>query len=120
MSADSVLATFNKAIDRVLKEPIGPKRWRAANDMWLTLSPSNKTVYQQVVSENKQMRDSLLETRKKFLASDDKNSTLRLSLNIPAGAYYTIERADPDVFKKESNAAKFFKEFKEYTVAEAR
>lgn len=119
MSADSVLTTFNRAIDLVLKEPIGPKRWRAANDLWLTLSPKHKEQYRAVVRENSQIRESLISAHKKFHTSDDKNSALRLSLNIPTGAYYTIQRADPDAFKKKENAAKFFKEFKEYTVAEA-
>lgn len=118
MSADSVLTTFNRAIDLVVNEPIGPKRWRAANNLWLSLSPKHKIQYKAVVKENAQVRESLTSMNKKFNTSDDKNSALRLSLNIPAGAYYTIQRADPDAFKKESNARKFFKEFKEYTVAD--
>ena len=115
MSADEVLTTFNKAIDRVLAQPIGAKRWRAANDLWLTLSPKNREQYAAVVRENAQVRESL-GTFNKYSASKD---GLRQCLNIPTGAYYCIERADPDVFKKKSNAPKFFKEFTEYTTAEA-
>lgn len=117
MKSEFPLDVFNKAIDRVLQEPIGPKRWRAANDMWLTLSPKNKALYKAVVKENREFREAL-GTFNKFATSEDKNSNLRQYLNVPTGAYYTIERADPDVFKKKENAVRFFKEFREYTTAE--
>jgi hypothetical protein len=115
MSADTVLATFNNAIDIVLAQPVGAKRWRAANDLWLTLSPKNRQLYDAVVRENAQVRESL-GTFNKFAVGDEKN--LRRVLNVPTGAYYAIQRADPDVFTRKANAAKFFKEFKEYTTAE--
>lgn len=117
MSVETVLKTFNKAIDDVLRFPPGPKRWRAANSMWLALNPRHQEIYKSVVEENRQYRESL-GALNKYAQSTDKNSSLRRCLNIPAGAYHAIERADPDAFKKESNATKMFKEFKEYTTAE--
>jgi hypothetical protein len=118
MSADTVLKTFNQAIDVVLKEPVGPRRWRAANTFWLNLSPKHKAQYQAVIKENAETRKALAEVGNKFGTSEDRNSSLRYCLNIPSGAYYAIERADPDAFRKKSNASKFFREFKEYTTAE--
>lgn len=117
MAIETVLETFNSAIDQVLAYPPGPKRWRAANDMWLRLSPKHRTLYNSVVQENREYREAL-GSANKYAQSQDKNSGFRHYLNIPTGAYYAIEKADPDVFKKESNAAKFFKEFKEYATAE--
>jgi len=119
MKPDEVVKTFDKAISLVLKNPPGPSRWRAANDMWLRLSPKHTEIYQSVTQQNAEMRRALAEAKNKFNTSEDKNSNLRQFLNIPTGAYYAIERADPEVFKKKENAAKFFKEFKEYTTAEA-
>jgi hypothetical protein len=118
MSADEVLKTFNKAIDEVMKQPPGPKRWRAANTMWLRLSPRHQMQYKLVVQENEKTRELLRAAHNKYNTSSDKNSNLRQFLNIPTGAYYAIEKADPYVFKKKENAAKFFREFKEYTTAE--
>jgi hypothetical protein len=114
----AALKTFNSAIDKVLCYPAGPKRWRAANNLWLSLSYKHREEYAAVVKENADYR-AALGPFNKFAQSNDKNSGLRSYLNIPAGAYYMIQRADPNVFRKPENNKKFFNEFKEYTTAEA-
>lgn len=118
MSIESALTTFNKAIDQVLQYPAGPQRWRAANTFWLRLSPKHRAQYDAVVRENRQYREALSAMNNKFATSNDSNSGLRAYLSIPAGAYYAIRRADPDVFSEKRNAEKFFKEFPEYTSRE--
>jgi hypothetical protein len=110
--------TFNQAIDRVLKNPPGPARWRACVDMWLTLSPSNKVQYKQLIKENAQIREEL----NKFGLSGDKmydpEKNLRSALAFPHSLYYLIERADPMAFKEKKNAPLMFKELKELTTRE--
>lgn len=115
MEIKEVLKTFNKAVNIVMANPPGPARWRAANDLWLTLSPNNVALYKAISVENKQYR----ETTSRFgMGVEGKDAFsgghLRSRLSIPKGAYYAIKRADPLVFDKE-NEAKFFKTFPEYT-----
>lgn len=112
--------TFNKAIDGVLQYPVGPKRWRAANSLWLTLSFRNQQIYKDVCLENKITRESV---DKHGMAigltrTEKADKSIRNCLNIPTGAYQFIEKADPTVFKEKKNSAKFFKEFPEYTTRE--
>lgn len=109
----SAYATFNKAIDRVLKESPGPARWRAAVDFWLTLDPRHKQQYKQVVRDNKIIRSGLTN---KYGLGEEKN--LRNYLSIPHGAYYAIFKADPQAFSKKENAKKMFKTFPEFTTSE--
>lgn len=114
-SATTALDVFHKAIDRVLAEPPGAQRWRAANNLWLTLSPKNKDVYKSVVAENALVRQT---TDKHGTDTKNPDKNLRNYLNIPVGAYYVIERADPDAFKEKKNAEAMFKAFPEYTTRE--
>lgn len=117
MDGQNAIKTFNKAIDMVLREPIGPKRWRAAHNLWLSLSPKHQQQYKEVSKENRLTRQLVNKHGQAvgLTKSEKADKSLRNALNIPSGAYYTIERADPDVFKKKSNSRKFFKEFPEYT-----
>lgn len=114
----SAYKTFNKAIDRVLKNPPGPKRWRAAVNMWLTLSPNNKQRYQSLVAENAKVREEL----NKFGLSQDKlkdpEHNLRSALSFPHELYYLIEKADPMAFRDKKNAPLMFKELSEFTTRE--
>lgn len=115
-SATTPLDIFNKAIDRVLAQPPGAQRWRAANSLWLTLSPKNKEIYKSVVAENALVKKAV----NKHGQSNEKHAdqSLRNYLNIPVGAYQVIERTDPDVFKVKKNSERFFKTFPEYTTRE--
>lgn len=83
--------------------------------MWLTLSPSNKTQYQELVKENTKIRKEL----NKFGLSGNKmydpDKNLRSALAFPHSLYYLIERADPMAFKDEKNAPKMFRELSELT-----
>ena len=110
--------TFNKAIDKVLKEPVGPQRWAAAYNLWLTLSPGNSRIAAEVAQENKLFREANSAVGNKFGKVADKNSSMRNFMTLPSGLYYTIERADPEAFKKESNAQKMRKTFPQFTRSE--
>ena len=107
----SAYKTFNDAIDRVLKEPIGPKRWTAAYNLWLTLSPQNKRISREVAEENRLYREANNAVGNKFSKSADPNSGLREFMTLPSGLYYTIERADPTAFRNKKNAQKMRKTF---------
>jgi len=117
----SALKTFNKAIDMVLREPVGPKRWRAAHNLWLSLSPRHKQIYKEVIAENAITRQVVDKHGKAVGLSKAEMSdkTLRNALNIPVGAYNAIQRADPDAFKLKSNFKKFAQEFPEYMTRES-
>lgn len=113
------IKTFNKVIDGVLQHPPGPKRWRAANNLWLSLSSKHRQVYRETVDENSHTRELVTkhgQALKTTIGNTDKN--MRNYLNIPAGAYMAIAKADPEAFTNKANAPKFFKEFKEYTTRE--
>ena len=118
MSVDSVLKTFNTAIDQVLKEPVGPKRWRAANTFWINLSPKNKALYESVVRENKQTRELLDKHGFSRGNAGTSEHTLRSALSFPTGAYRAIVLADPRAFLEKSNADKMNKTFPEYMTRE--
>lgn len=114
------IQTFNKALDVVLKEPRGPKRWRAANNMWLSLSSKHRQTYHEVVEENRLTREAVdrFGFDKKATSVDKADKTIRESLNIPVGAYMWITKSDPEVFLEEKNSSLFFKTFPEYTTRE--
>lgn len=121
MKTDSVteaLATFNKAIDAVLKNPPGPKRWRAAHDLlWLNLSSTNRKQYAEVIKENAMARD-LVDQHGMGLnltKVEKADKTMRQALAIPHGAYYTIQRVDPRAFTDEKNRDKMHRTFPEYS-----
>jgi hypothetical protein len=118
MSIDSVLSTFNKAVDMVVAEPPGPKRWRAANTLWLSLSPKNRAEYEAVVTENKKVREAI--DKHGFAKGNAGKSehTLRNALTFPRGAYMFISKADPQAFLEKENAAKMNKTFPEYLTRE--
>lgn len=109
------MKTFNKAIDMVVREPIGPKRWRAAHNLWLSLSPKHHQIYREVTAENIRTRKTVDKHGKALGLSKSEmaDKSLRNALNIPVGAYTAIKKADPQAFDK-NNSAKFFKEFPEY------
>lgn len=114
MKTDSVsqaYKTFNDAIDRVLKEPVGPQRWQAAYRLWLTLSPSNARLAEEVAQENKLFREANSAVGNKYGLSDTKVSSVREFMTFPTSLYYTIEKSDPEAFRKKSNAAKMRKTF---------
>lgn len=114
MKDTSPLKTFNKAIDKVLKEPAGPKRWTAAYNMWLTLSPSNTRIAREVAEENRLFKEANSAVGNKYGKSVDNNSSLRSFMTLPSGLYYTIERADPMAFRKKSNARKMRQTFPQF------
>lgn len=108
---------LKKPIDEVLKQPPGPKRWRAAHDLlWLNLSWRNQQIYQEVTEENRLIREMVDKNGLSLQKSSDKN--MRNYINIPVGAKTAIEKADPNVFLIESNSKKFFSTFPEYTTRE--
>lgn len=115
-SITSAMDTFNKAIDMVLREPIGPKRWRAANNLWLSLSTKHQQQYKDVVKENALVRESVDKHGRAvgITKAEMSNKTLRNAMNVPAGAYYFIMKSDPSVFEKKANFKKFAQEFPEY------
>lgn len=114
---------LGKLIDmKVMKEPRGPKRWRAAVELWLALGDMyvtpGLTAEQEnhiVIKQNAAKRKQLLN---KWGKSADKNSDLRQALCMPQGADLFVKLVDPEVTTKE-NTIKFAKEFKEYMVPEA-
>lgn len=112
--------TFNGGIDVVLKEPRGPKRWRAANSLWLSLSPKHRRIYREVVRDNQvtRMQVDKFGQAAGLTRTDKADKTLRECLNIPAGAYMFISKADPEAFTLKSNAIKMFKAFPEYCTRE--
>ena len=116
-SFTSTIQTFQKAIDRVLQYPRGPQRWRAANNLWLSLSTKNQQIYREVVAENATTRELVNKHGEAIGVSkaERADKTLRNSLNIPVGAYIAITKADPQAFIEKKNAALFFKEFREYS-----
>lgn len=115
---DDTLNTLYKPINEVLKYKPGPRRWRAAHDLlWKNLSWKNQQIYNDVVEECRIYREAQ-GTFNPYGKSDDKNSSLRQFLNFPTGAYYAITKADPQAFMSKANAAKMFKEFKEYRMSE--
>lgn len=109
------MKTFNKAIDMVLREPVGPKRWRAAHNLWLSLSPRHPKIYREVTEENAQTRKAVDKHGQALglAKAEMADKTLREALNIPVGAYIAIKKADPRAFD-DINSKKFFKEFPEY------
>lgn len=115
-SITSAMNTFNKAIDTVLKEPIGPKRWRAANNLWLSLSTRHQEQYRDVVRENALTRESVDKHGRAvgLTKAEMSDKALRNAMNIPTGAYYFIMKSDPSVFEKKSNFKRFAQEFPEY------
>ncbi len=110
-----------KIVDRIVAQPVGPKRWRAAVDAWLALNPmgddglSAREESDFVIRENKDARES---NHNDFGTSDDPNSSLRRAMSFPAGAVYVIELADPTAFKERENVEKLRKAFPEYCVTE--
>lgn len=117
----SAIKTFNKVIDQVLKQPTGPKRWRAAHDLlWLNISPTNGKIYREVAEENRIIRESVDKHGMAIGASKSEKAdkTFRNAFNIPVGAYHAITKADPHMFDDKRNFAKFMKEFPEYCTRE--
>ena len=114
------IQTFDKAIAEVIKQPRGPKRWRAAHNLWLSLSFKNQKTYREVCAENAHTR-TLVNKHGQAMGTDviSSDKTLRNSLNIPVGAYIAISKADPDAFKIKSNGIKMMKTFPEYCTREA-
>jgi hypothetical protein len=110
-----------KVIDRVLSQPAGPRRWRAAVDAWLALNPmgndglSARTENALIIRDNKRDLDL---NRNVYGTSGDPNSGLRRAMSFPAGAVYVIELADPLAFKEKANVMKLRKTFPEYCVTE--
>lgn len=109
------MKTFNKAIDMVVREPVGPKRWRAAHNLWLSLSPRHQQIYKEVTAENIKTRRAVDKHGRAIGLSKSEmaDKSLRNALNIPVGAYITIKKSDPTAFD-EKNSSKFFKTFPEY------
>lgn len=118
----NALKTFNKVVDEVLKYPAGPQRWRAAHDLlWLNLSWKNQQTYKEVAAENSKIR-KLVDKHGIAIGAtkaEKADKTLRNALSIPHGAYYTIQRADPELFKRKEDFKKFAKTFPEYMTRDA-
>lgn len=111
------IETFDSAIAMVTKQPRGPKRWRAANNLWLSLSFQNQKIYREVCDENRISRETVDKFGQQIglTKAQKADKTLRNCLNIPVGAYIAIGKADPTTFTEKSNSVKFFKTFPEYT-----
>lgn len=113
---------MGRLIDKyVLKEPRGPQRWRAAVKLWLALgdmyvTPGFNSATEEnnaVIRDNRRKKELLIND---YAKSEDKNSDLRESMNMPFGANFFIKIVDPQFFTME-NVPKIMKEFPEYTVA---
>lgn len=114
---------MGRLIDKyVLSEPRGRARWRAAVKLWLALddmylSPGFSSATEEnnaVIRANRHKKDML---KNQYGKSEDKNSDLRESLNMPFGANLFIKLVDPQFFKLD-NVPEILKEFPEYKVAE--
>lgn len=104
-----------KAIDRVMKEEPGPKRWRAAAQMMIDFYPEVKQAHQAVIKECAETREYL---KNPYGTTGDSNSGFRNYMRMPGAIKEAIERADPLAFKKDSNAKIMFKTFPEYQTSE--
>ena len=100
MSSESVIKTFNKAIDRVLAKQ-GTERWKEAQRLWLAISPVNREFHRLAVEQNKRQREM---NQDKFGQSDDPNSSFRHFMGFPKGSpvdFKTmLEMVDPQVDAK--------------------
>lgn len=115
------LEILKQPIAIVMKSPPGPRRWRVAHDLlWRDASPRNQKIYKEVTEENRLTREAAdkFGFDKHATKEQRADKTLRNYLNIPIGAYQTIEKADPGVFKAAENAKKFFETFPEYATRE--
>lgn len=107
----------------VMSKPRGAERWKAAKKMALDLNLSG-TPGLTAVEENRLVEQDNARDRfdnylhnKGFDKSNDKNSDLRGTLNMPVNINMLIKIVDPEAFDKK-NFDKLIKTFPEYTVAE--
>lgn len=112
---------IEKAIDDLLKLPIGSSRWKGAVQLYLTLNLSStpgmtaQEEYALTVQENARLRDN---QATKFGTSTDKaEENMRYQLQMPAGAHRLIQLVDPTAFSKE-NIGKLRRALPELCVAE--
>lgn len=120
-----------KLIDtQVMNVPAGPKRWRAAVNLWLALGDMyvtpGLTAEQEnrlVIQQNKAKRDALKDRTYGFMSGKNKvingggDSDLREAISMPQGADMFIKIVQPDIATVE-NTAKLAKEFPEYLIPE--
>lgn len=120
---------LNKVLDEILKQPTGPKRWRAVVDVLQKTNPiAGEDSKGQPVSFRKVNRDCIDTNTAmkaatgvdKFGRSADNNkSNYRGYLSMPRIVHTTIEMVDPEAFKGNKNAKKMFNCFPEYTAADS-
>lgn len=115
----------------------GPKRWRAAADLYLYLNPKSysldekgalvvamdaRTEAKIIADECAQLRAGLEKVGNQMGLSKDKNSGRRYSLRMPATMLQFIQMIDPNLVETTKGEAgkgmwrKFRNEFKEYQV----
>jgi len=118
---------LEKAIDHILSYPSGPLRWKATKDLYIRFNMStspNLTARQECEMVAKECAARREANINKFGSSEDKNSDLRSSLEMPSGLHIMLRIADPslntdDKVAKKNNAMKMFKAFPEFRTAEA-
>lgn len=122
---------LGKLIDtQVMSVPAGPKRWRAAVNLWIALGDMyvtpGLTAEQEnraIINQNKAKRDALKDKTYGFMSDKKKvlggggDSDLREAINMPQGADMFIKLVQPDIATVE-NTGKLMKEFPEYRIPE--
>lgn len=124
-NADLVVSkreALGRVVDKfVMSEPRGRKRWRAAVNLWLALETmyvdeglTARQINNMVIADNRKKIQTLSNA---YAKSEDKNSDLRQTLNMPYGVRMFINLVDPQFLIKE-NIPELIKEFPEYRTSE--
>lgn len=115
----------------------GPKRWRAAANLYLFLNPTDKFIGEDgelviglsarqanaiIIKEVAEQRKALDLAGNKFATSSDKNSGRRWGLSMPPGMLQFIELIDPDVLQgtpdeRRKSLRDLMETFPEYRIA---
>jgi hypothetical protein len=140
------LLNYNFGLDRQNKKHMeklkdvlaqqGPKRWRAASNLYLYLNPTTKqiddngdlvvtvdarTARKAAMAEAKKERAKIDLAGNKFAETEGKNTTTRWGLHFPVGELQFIELIDPNVLsgtptERRESVRALAKEFPEYRI----
>lgn len=111
---------LSKAIDKLLSLPRGPRRWRAATELYLKFNMSSTpgmTAREEYAAVARLCKERVEQNKNKFGTSGDSNSDIRGTLEMPTGLRLMLNLVDPEINSKE-NAIKMFKEFTEFRTVE--
>jgi hypothetical protein len=112
---------LEQVVDDLLKLPRGPQRWQEALKLYIQFNMSatdGLTAAEEVhlVSiENRKTRESL---SNKFASSNDSNSDLRQTMNMPSGFKTLLNIVDPEINTIE-NMKRLRRTFPAFQIAEA-